>query len=177
MADIHTTQVLPTLLRKLAMKKILSTALISGCIAVFAVPVMAAPGPNGQDPRQMPQQQMAPQQQQRPMQAPPAGHAMQNGKGFEQSGKAMQGNKAMPPLPQAQGNKQQRPMQVQPHLDWKNGQVLNRSYRGNAYRVTDYRQHPGLQAPGKNQRWMQVNGDYILINTLSNVIVSILTGR
>ena len=64
-----------------------------------------------------------------------------------------------------------------PHRDWRKGQVLNRAYRGNGYKVVDYRRHPGLESPGKNQRWVQVNGDYILINTLSNVIVSILTGR
>ena len=45
------------------------------------------------------------------------------------------------------------------------------------YWVNDYRQYPRLYAPSKNQRWVRVDNDYILVNTLSNVIVSILTGR
>ena len=60
---------------------------------------------------------------------------------------------------------------------WRRGEVLDRSYRGQGYWVNDYRQYPRLYAPAKNQRWVQVDNDYILVNTLSNVIVSILTGR
>ena len=60
---------------------------------------------------------------------------------------------------------------------WRRGEVLDRSYRGRGYWVNDYRQYPRLYAPAKNQRWVRVDNDYILVNTLSNVIVSILTGR
>lgn len=70
-----------------------------------------------------------------------------------------------------------RPMyQNSPHRSWRRGQVLDRSYRGQGYWV-DYRQHPRLYAPAKNQRWVRVDNDYLLVNSLSNVIVSILTGR
>ena len=103
---------------------------------------------------------------------PQAGHPAQ-GNGFGQ-GNGNAHKQAQRPNPSTHN---QRPQQVQPHRDWRKGQVLNRSYRGNGYKVVDYRQHPGLKSPGKNQRWVHVNGDYILINTLSNVIVSILTGR
>ena len=60
---------------------------------------------------------------------------------------------------------------------WRRGEVLDRAYRGQGYWVNDYRQYPRLYAPAKNQRWVRVDNDYILVNTLSNVIVSILTGR
>ena len=60
---------------------------------------------------------------------------------------------------------------------WRRGEVLDRAYRGQGYWVNDYRNYPRLYAPAKNQRWVQVDNDYILVNTLSNVIVSILTGR
>ena len=150
------------------MKKTIRTALVSGLIAVFALPAMAAPT---QDHNQRPNQQQAMPQQHQAMK-PQAGHPAQ-GNGFGQ-GNGNAHKQAQRPNPSTHN---QRPQQVQPHRDWRKGQVLNRSYRGNGYKVVDYRQHPGLKSPGKNQRWVHVNGDYILINTLSNVIVSILTGR
>ena len=150
------------------MKKTISTALVSGLIAVFALPAMAAPT---QDHNPRPNQHQAAPQHHQAMK-PKAGHPAQ-GNGFGQ-GNGNAHKQAQRPSPYTHN---QRPQQVQPHRDWRKGQVLNRSYRGNGYKVVDYRQHPGLKSPGKNQRWVHVNGDYILINTLSNVIVSILTGR
>ena len=150
------------------MKKTIRTVLVSGWIAVFALPAMAAPT---QDHNQRPNQQQAMPQQHQAMK-PQAGHPAQ-GNGFGQ-GNGNAHKQAQRPNPSTHN---QRPQQVQPHRDWRKGQVLNRSYRGNGYKVVDYRQHPGLKSPGKNQRWVHVNGDYILINSLSNVIVSILTGR
>ena len=70
-----------------------------------------------------------------------------------------------------------RPVYENNRRDWRRGQVLDRAYRGQGYWVNDYRQYPRLYAPSKNQRWVRVDNDYILVNTLSNVIVSILTGR
>ena len=158
--------------RKPAMKKTISTALVSGLIAVFALPAMAAPNFNDHNPRPN-QHQAAPQHQQA---IKPQANRPAQGNGFGQgNGNAhSQHIQAQRPSPSTHN---QRPHQVQPHRDWRKGQVLNRSYRGYGYKVANYRQHPGLKSPGKNQRWVQVNGDYILINTLSNVIVSILTGR
>ena len=153
------------------MKKTIRTALVSGLIAVFALPAMAAPT---QDHNQRPNQQRAMPQHHQPMQ-PQAGRPAQgNGFGQGHGNVHVQQHQAQRPSPYTHN---QRPQQVQPHRDWRKGQVLNLSYRGNSYKVVDYRQHPGLKSPGKNQRWVHVNGDYILINTLSNVIVSILTGR
>ena len=154
------------------MKKTISTALVSGLIAVFALPAMAAPNFNDHNPRPN-QHQAAPQHHQaiKPQAGRPAqgnGFGQGNGNAYNQLKQIQRPNPS---------THNQRPQQVQPHRDWRKGQVLNRSYRGNGYKVTNYRQHPGLKSPGKNQRWVQVNGDYILINTLSNVIVSILTGR
>ena len=70
-----------------------------------------------------------------------------------------------------------RPVYENNRRDWRRGQVLDRAYRRQGYWVNDYRQYPRLYAPAKNQRWVRVDNDYILVNTLSNVIVSILTGR
>ena len=151
------------------MKKTIRTALVSGWVAVFALPAMAA---LTQDHNPRPNQQQAMPQHHQAMK-PQTGHPAQ-GNGFGHGNAHVQHSQTQRPSPYTHN---QHPQQVQPHRDWRKGQVLNRSYRGNGYKVVDYRQHPGLKSPGKNQRWVHVNGDYILINTLSNVIVSILTGR
>ena len=65
---------------------------------------------------------------------------------------------------------------LKPHQAWKVGHSMPASYRAKAYRVQDYRTHH-LKRPAKNQHWYQVNGDYVLINAVSNSIVQIITGR
>lgn len=62
---------------------------------------------------------------------------------------------------------------IQSHQNWKNGQVLSKPYRGKAY-WADAKAQRHLPKAGKNQRWIKIDQDYILINTLSNVILSVL---
>lgn len=141
------------------MKKIITTAIVSGLMAMVAVPAMAAP------------------------------HGHHNHPGFNhhpsQAHKAPNKHPGFGPKfdhkkpgngPKAKQKHLNAKHKVMPHRDWRRGQVLASPYRGQGYWV-NYKQHPRLHTPGKNQRWVRVNGDYVLVNTLSNVIVSILTGR
>ncbi|AUZ05978.2 hypothetical protein ADP71_27020 [Vitreoscilla sp. C1] len=64
------------------------------------------------------------------------------------------------------------PKKTQAHQTWKRGQVLNKKYRGKAY-WADSKEQRHLPKAGKNQRWVKVDQNYILINTLSNVILSV----
>ena len=64
---------------------------------------------------------------------------------------------------------------VKPHQAWKVGNSLPASYRAKTYRVADYRTHH-LKQPGKNQHWYKVNGDYVLVNVITNSILQIITG-
>ncbi|MTD12109.1 hypothetical protein GIX10_11900 [Acinetobacter sp. YIM 103518] len=48
-------------------------------------------------------------------------------------------------------------------------------YYGQGYRF-DYRKNKKLAKPEKNQRWIRVNGDYILINTVNHRILRVVPG-
>ncbi|MFC3903760.1 regulator RcnB of Ni and Co efflux [Acinetobacter marinus] len=58
------------------------------------------------------------------------------------------------------------------HSDYKRGQKLPKQYRDNH---VDYKKHK-LPKPGKNQRWVKVDGDYVLISVVTGVIASIILG-
>ena len=77
---------------------------------------------------------------------------------------------------QHQKHQPKKVMVVKPHQAWKVGHQLPSQYRGNAYRVTNYQAYH-LNKPGKNQHWVRVNGDYVLVNILSQSILQIITGR
>jgi Ni/Co efflux regulator RcnB len=62
---------------------------------------------------------------------------------------------------------------LKPSRDWKVGQALPSHYYGNGYTV-DHKRYKNLSKPGKNQRWIRVNGDYLLINTLNHSILKII---
>ena len=49
-------------------------------------------------------------------------------------------------------------------------------YQKGGTRVSDYKRY-GLRAPGRNQRWVKVDNDYILVGIASGVITSIIAGR
>lgn len=49
-------------------------------------------------------------------------------------------------------------------------------YRNGGSNVSDYRRY-GLRAPGRGQRWVRYNNDYILIGVAGGVIASIVVGR
>lgn len=56
---------------------------------------------------------------------------------------------------------------------WQQGDRLPQSYRGNHYRVKNWKEHD-LPSPPRGQRWVNVNGDYILVAIATGVITNIL---
>ncbi|OTG66829.1 hypothetical protein B9T25_08575 [Acinetobacter sp. ANC 4470] len=60
-----------------------------------------------------------------------------------------------------------------PSHNWKVGQKLPSQYHGQSYQV-DHNQHKKLSKPGKNQQWIKVNGNYVLINVLNHNILKIV---
>lgn len=57
---------------------------------------------------------------------------------------------------------------------WARGHALPRQYR-HSY-VRDYHRHH-LRAPGPGQRWVRVDNQFILINSISGVIAALATAR
>ena len=64
---------------------------------------------------------------------------------------------------------------VNPSHDWRVGQKLPSQYYGKSYKV-DHTKYKKLSKPGKNQQWIKVNGDYVLINVKSHNIIKIIGG-
>ena len=62
---------------------------------------------------------------------------------------------------------------LKPSRDWKPGQALPSRYYGQGYRF-DYKKNKRLTKPSKDQRWIRVNGDYILINTIDHRILKVI---
>lgn len=63
-----------------------------------------------------------------------------------------------------------------PHTHWKTGYVLPNQYRAKGYQVYRYK-GAGLQAPGKNQQWFKIKGDYVLVNVVNDHIIRIISSR
>ncbi|MEI2266998.1 RcnB family protein [Erwinia sp. CGal63] len=59
------------------------------------------------------------------------------------------------------------------HADFRKGRPLPEKYRGEGYRVDDWRKH-GLKAPPAGHRWQNINGDYVLIAVATGVITSVI---
>lgn len=57
---------------------------------------------------------------------------------------------------------------------WKQGQRVPDWRKRQA--VRDYQRH-GLKRPGKNQQWVKVDNDYLLINFATGVILGMALGR
>ena len=62
---------------------------------------------------------------------------------------------------------------IKPARDWKKGQILPRQFQHSAYEV-NYRDASRLSKPNKNQQWLKINGDYVLINERNHKIVRIV---
>lgn len=60
-----------------------------------------------------------------------------------------------------------------PHEHWHHGDRLPEAYRGHEVYVDDWRAHH-LYAPPVGHRWVEINGDYILVAIATNVIANIL---
>ncbi len=63
-----------------------------------------------------------------------------------------------------------------PYYEWHSGQYLPVVYRQRNYYVNDWRSYQ-LYEPPRGYRWVNVNGDYILVSVVSNVIAHILLGH
>lgn len=57
---------------------------------------------------------------------------------------------------------------------WSRGKSLPRQYRGNS--VRNYKQYR-LSQPPRGHQWVRVNNEFLLINTVSGIIASIVYGR
>lgn len=68
-----------------------------------------------------------------------------------------------------------QPRKVQPIHDWKAGQKVPSHYWEKSYKI-DHAQYKKLYKPSRNQQWIKVNGDYILINTINHSIIKIVRG-
>ena len=49
-------------------------------------------------------------------------------------------------------------------------------YQKGGSRVSDYKRY-GLRAPGRNQRWVKVDNDFLLISVATGVIVGLASSR
>lgn len=62
------------------------------------------------------------------------------------------------------------------HRGWKAGEVLPQDYRGSRYQFLNYQQAK-LGKPAKNQQWLRVNNEYVLVNVLNHQIVKVVAVR
>ncbi|WP_235985105.1 RcnB family protein [Acinetobacter baretiae] len=62
------------------------------------------------------------------------------------------------------------------HQPWRKGQYIPNQYRSSHYYVNDWR-HQKLPTPPRGHRWLNVNGDYILVAIATGVISSILLNQ
>lgn len=74
----------------------------------------------------------------------------------------------------SQERQQRRVEQPVKKNQWKRGGKLPSSRHHAEFK--DYRKH-GLQAPGKGQRWVRVDGQYLLIAVATGAILSVAAGR
>ncbi|WP_163121806.1 RcnB family protein [Acinetobacter portensis] len=68
--------------------------------------------------------------------------------------------------------REERGVQRLQQLKWQEGYVMPQHYRGNSYKI-DYKDN-NLEKPSRNEQWYKINNSYILVNTDSNTITSIV---
>ncbi|MBK0031993.1 RcnB family protein [Erwinia sp. S43] len=91
-----------------------------------------------------------------------------------QQQKQQQGNGGQPQQNQhANGGQPQRENNARQQPDFRKGRPLPQQYRGAGYQVNDWKKH-GLKAPPSGHRWMNVNGNYVLIAIATGVIASVI---
>ncbi len=59
---------------------------------------------------------------------------------------------------------------------WDRGQRLSAAERRHMVDRRDYRRH-SLREPGRGQRWVRVNNQYLLINAANGIIIGLSNGR
>lgn len=82
-------------------------------------------------------------------------------------------HRAPPPHARAWGH----PSRYDQRVNFRRGDRLPSHYFANRYYVNDWRRHPGLYAPPRGQRWMEVDGRYVLAAVATGVITSIIFGH
>jgi len=78
--------------------------------------------------------------------------------------------------PQHTSQHQQRSHQQAEHQqkpDFRRGHALPQQYRGKGYQVSDWKKR-GLKSPPSGHRWMNVDGNYVLIAVATGVIASVI---
>ncbi|MFT4066080.1 RcnB family protein [Paraburkholderia sp.] len=73
------------------------------------------------------------------------------------------------------GPGRQQEMPSIPHRDWHKGQRVPAEYRHYNFMMDDWRGH-GLNAPPRGDKWLGVNGDYVLVSTSNWTISNIVSG-
>lgn len=58
---------------------------------------------------------------------------------------------------------------------WKVGQKMPSKFHGQGYKF-DHKKNKKLSTPNKNQQWIKINGDYLLINTVNHSILKVISG-
>ena len=71
-------------------------------------------------------------------------------------------------------NKKAAPPKVVAKKHWSKGQRMNDWKRQSA--VSDYKRH-GLRKPGRDQRWVKVDNQYVLISVVSGLIAGIVAAQ
>lgn len=62
---------------------------------------------------------------------------------------------------------------INPSREWRSGQALPHQFKSSRY-VVNYKNYRQLPKPNRNQQWLKVNGDYVLINERNHRIVRII---
>lgn len=132
------------------MKTIATIALTCMVFASSSLTAFAQGPGNGPDGQQPPVKHPQQQQQQQ-----------QHGQGKQPAQMPQQA-----PRERRQAEHQQRP-------DVRRGHALPQQYRGEGYQVKDWKKR-GLKSPPPGHRWMNVDGNYVLIAVATGVIASVI---
>ena len=101
------------------------------------------------------------------MAAPQEHHSQQHG---QQQHTAQHQTKDSIKAPQHSIKKTERPSH-----DWQQGHKVPTQYHGNSFKV-DASKYKKLSKPTKNQQWIKVNGDYVLMNTATYKVIKVIQG-
>lgn len=110
----------------------------------------------------------------------PLPHAAQQGQphGDMQGMKGMQGMQGMQHGSQGHGPQQHREFRHGERFEFhgnnfRRGHAMPKPYRGDQYRVNDWRAR-GLSQPPQGHYWAAVNGNYVLMAAATGIITSII---
>ena len=101
------------------------------------------------------------------MAAPQEHHSQQHG---QQQHTAQHQTKDSIKAPQHSIKKTERPSH-----DWQQGHKVPAQYHGNSFKV-EASKYKKLSKPIKNQQWIKVNGDYVLMNTTTYKVIKVIQG-